>query len=78
VPVLLSLDIGAAVDMIDHIILLQLPERVIGIKGRELGWFKSYLFDRFQFVHVNDGLPKTPELVISHGVLQGPVLVQIF
>lgn len=54
VSVLGLLDLRAAFDAIDRKILLQRLERVIGSKGTTLGWFKSCLSDRFQFVHVND------------------------
>jgi len=54
VSMLVLLDLSAAFDMIDHNILLQRLQYVIGIEGNALGWFKSYLFDRFQFVLVNE------------------------
>ena len=70
--VLVLLDLSAAFDTIDHQILLQRLEDVIGIKGTALSWFKSYLSDRFQFVHVNDVSSMRTE--VRHGVPQGSVL----
>uniref|UniRef100_A0A3Q3JNC3 Reverse transcriptase domain-containing protein n=1 Tax=Monopterus albus TaxID=43700 RepID=A0A3Q3JNC3_MONAL len=66
------LDLSAAFDTIDHSILLQRLEHVIGIKETALSWFKSYLSERFQFVHVNDECSTQTE--VSHGVPQGSVL----
>ena len=50
----LLLDLSADFDTIDLSILMNRLEHVIGIKGTALGWFKSYLSDRFKFIHVND------------------------
>jgi len=68
----LSLFYFPAFDKIDHNILLRRVEHVIGIKGTELGWFKSYLSDRFQFVHVNE--ESSLHTGVNHGVQQGSVL----
>jgi len=75
VSVLVLLDLSAAFDTIDHSILLQRPERVIGINGPALGWFKSYLSDRFQFVHVNE--ESSSHTRVSRGVPQGSVIGSI-
>uniref|UniRef100_A0A8P4G3Q0 Reverse transcriptase domain-containing protein n=1 Tax=Dicentrarchus labrax TaxID=13489 RepID=A0A8P4G3Q0_DICLA len=72
VSVLVLLDLSAAFDTIDHDILLQRLEHQIGIKGTALTWFKSYLSDRSQFVHVND--ESSINTKVSHGVPQGSVL----
>uniref|UniRef100_A0A3Q3R4Q7 Reverse transcriptase domain-containing protein n=1 Tax=Monopterus albus TaxID=43700 RepID=A0A3Q3R4Q7_MONAL len=72
VSILVLLDLSAAFDTTDHSILLQRLEHVIGIKGTALSWFKSYLSERFQFVHVNDECSTQTE--VSHGVPQGSVL----
>uniref|UniRef100_A0A8P4JV61 Reverse transcriptase domain-containing protein n=1 Tax=Dicentrarchus labrax TaxID=13489 RepID=A0A8P4JV61_DICLA len=69
---LVLLDLSAAFDTIDHNILLQRLEHQIGIKGTALSWFKSYLSDRSQFVHVND--ESSINTTVSHGVPQGSVL----
>ena len=44
----------------------------IGINGIELEWFKSYLSDRQQFVHVNNN--NSSKLNIDRGVPQGSIL----
>uniref|UniRef100_A0A4W6G917 Reverse transcriptase domain-containing protein n=1 Tax=Lates calcarifer TaxID=8187 RepID=A0A4W6G917_LATCA len=72
VSVLVLLDLSAAFDTIDHHILLQRLEHFIGIKGTALNWFKSYLSDRLQFVHVNNYSSMYTK--VRHGVPQGSVL----
>ncbi|RCU35147.1 hypothetical protein DVA81_17755 [Acinetobacter baumannii] len=72
VCVLILLDISAAFDTIDHRILLQRLEHLIGIKGPGLSWFQSYLSDRFQFVHVND--ESSVHTAVNYRVPQGSVL----
>ena len=72
VSILVLLDLTAAFDIIDHKILLQRLEQHVGIKGMTLGWLKSYLSDRFQFVNVNND--SSMHRQVSHGVPQGSVL----
>ena len=72
VSVLVLLDLSAAFNTIDPSILLQRLEHVIDIKGTALGWFRSYLSDRFQFVLVNE--ESFSHTRVSHGVPQGSVL----
>ena len=80
VSVLVLLDLRAAFDTIDHNILLQRLEHQIGIKGTALSWFRSYLSDRSQFVHVND--ESSINTTVSHGVPQcsvlGPILFTLY
>lgn len=70
--ILVLLDLSAAFDTIDHHILLQRLEHLVGITGSALSWFKSYLSDRSQFVNVHD-VPSM-HTKVSHGVPQGSVL----
>uniref|UniRef100_A0A8D0CS33 Reverse transcriptase domain-containing protein n=3 Tax=Sander lucioperca TaxID=283035 RepID=A0A8D0CS33_SANLU len=72
VSVLVLLDLSAAFDTIDHTILLQRLEHLVGIKGIALSWFKSYFSERSQFVNINDKPSKYAK--VSHGVPQGSVL----
>ncbi|TWW62918.1 Fibroblast growth factor 17 [Takifugu flavidus] len=75
-----SAGLSAAFDPVDHSILLQRLEHVIGIKGTALDWFRSYLSDRYQFAHVH-GVPSSYSRV-SHGVPQGsglgPILFTLY
>ena len=76
--ILISLDLSAAFDALDHQILLQiLLQRLysIGLTQKTLNWFKSYLTDRYQTVRII----KQNEIGVStypliHGVPQGSVL----
>ena len=46
VSALVSLDLTAAFDTIDHDLLLLRLERQFGFRGAVLQWFRSYLSDR--------------------------------
>ena len=70
--VLMLLDLSAAFDTIDHHILLRRLEELLGIRGTALAWLKSYLSDRFQFVHVNN--ESSVHTRVRYGVPQGSVL----
>ena len=49
----LTLDLSAAFDTVDHEILLERMSSKFGIKDKALAWFKSYLSGRTQFVNIN-------------------------
>ena len=65
------LDIAKCFDTIDHELLLK-KLSLYGIKGMELKWFGSYLFQRQQAVKCNGNL--SPFIEMTSGVPQGSVL----
>ncbi|MDF4316827.1 reverse transcriptase family protein, partial [Vibrio parahaemolyticus] len=80
VSVLVVLDLSAASDTIDHQILLQRVEHLIGLKVSALSWFQSYLSDRFQFVDVhNESSSRTKVCFgVPRGSVLGPILFTLY
>ena len=66
------LDLSAAFDTLDHLILLKRLDLTFGIKDLALSWFRSYPSDRYQYVIIN-GVTSEPSL-LQYGVPQGSVL----
>ena len=69
---LVLLDLSAAFDTIDHSILLDRLENLVGVTGIALSWFRSYLSDRYQFVNING--QSSTHTKVKFGVPQGSVL----
>ena len=69
---LVLLDLSAAIDTVDHVILLNRLISNFCISGRVLSWFRSYLHNRSQSVSVN-GEASCP-FDVKHGVPQGSCL----
>ena len=65
------MDLCKAFDTIDHSILLR-KLLFLGIKGKELNWFKNYLSGRTQVVGA--GGASSDPLHITSGVSQGSIL----
>ena len=72
VTALTLLDLSAAFDTIDHATLLERLPGHFGISGTVLQWFKSYISNRQQRVHI-DGSLSCPQY-LHFGVLQGSVV----
>ncbi len=72
ISLLVLQDLSAAIDTIDHNILLNRLENSVSISGSALAWFKSYLSDRHQFVAVNEEVSYRSQ--VQYGVHQGSVL----
>ncbi len=72
ISLLVSLDLSAAFDTIDHDILIDWLQNYTGIQGQALRWFRSYLSDRYHFVYLNG--ESFQLLPVKYGVPQGSVL----
>ena len=72
VTVLISLDLSATFDTVDHEILLQRLQSEFGVTDTPLTWLRSYLEGRTQFVKL--GQHQSPTVRLDVGVPQGSVL----
>ena len=70
--ILIMLDLSAAFDTIDHTTLMSRLQSVIGLSGKALKWFASYINDRKQSVIIDGVKSSLWELIF--GVPQGSVL----
>ncbi len=77
---LVTLDLSAAFDTIDHQILLSRLESVAGINGAALSWIKSYLTNRSQCVTVEGVLSESYPLAVGvpQGSCLGPLLFLLY
>ena len=78
--ILLMLDLSSAFDTLDHSILLNRYESMLGIKRTALEWFKSYLSDRNQYVCIDNVYSKSCKIKCSvpQGSVLGPLLSNIY
>jgi len=80
VSCLLSLDISAAFDVLDHQALLKGAKDLFGNTGQVLLWFSYFLTGHQSFVSVGDyrSCTTSPPFPMKHGVPQGSTLGPIF
>ncbi len=70
--ILILLDLSAAFDTVDHLVLITRLETDFGVSDIALNWFRSYLSDRKQFVSMGGFRSKIG--VVQSGVPQGSIL----
>ena len=80
VTLLVLLDLSSAFDTVEHEILLERLRSTIGLRGKVLSWFESYLKGRSQQVSINETLSKPFDLKcgVSQGSCLGPLLFTIY
>ena len=78
--VLVLLDLSAAFDTVDHVIMCRRLENLLGIRGKALDWFVSYLSARSQCVSVEEALSDMLCLIfgVPQGSVLGPILFAIY
>ena len=72
VGILVMLDLSAAFDTVDHDVLISRLESLVGVTGKALLWFRSYLENRTQSVSISS--VSSPCALLKCGVPQGSVL----
>ena len=72
VTLVVLLDLSAAFDTVDHMILLRRLQHKFGISDTALKWFSSYLAGRSQRIIING--VQSDMFKLEHGVPQGPCL----
>ncbi len=78
--VLVSLDLSAAFDTVDHTILLNRLHNLVGISGTFFNWFKSYLSDKKVYVNIGECSSGFYDMncVVPQGSILGPTLFNLY
>ena len=73
------IDLRKAFDTVNHDILLLKMEHY-GVRGTSLQWFKSYRYERKQYVYINGEFSELKQIscVVPQGSVLGPLLLLIY
>ena len=74
------LDLSAAFDCVDHLILLERLRSAVGFTGVVLDWIESFLTDRTQQITYNGQLSMTQPVLfgVPQGSVLGPLLYVLY
>ena len=77
---LMAIDLSAALDTVNHNILLNILKKKFSVHDTSLAWFEAYLKPRYCVVNVREAYSSKQELVCSvpQGSLDGPSLYRVY
>ena len=79
ISLLVLLDLSAAFDTINHLILIDQLENLVGLSGQALSWFMSYLSEQHQFVYTaNESSYRSRVKYGLQGSVLGPLLFSLY
>lgn len=80
VSILVLLDLSAAFDTIDHDILINRLERLVGLSDCVLNWFRTYIKGRKYYVRLGDHVSEKHEACfgVPQGSCLGPLLFSLY